>query len=64
MAKNKKQPPSETISETPEQQQARLKRAVEGVQGALRDNRAVINVTRLNLVEGRLIPEVQVQILK
>lgn len=55
-------PPEPT--ETQEQQQERLKRAVDGVQAALTENRAVINVTRLNLVEGRVVPEIQIQILK
>lgn len=52
------------MEETPAEQQERLKRAVEGVQAALTENRAIINVTRLNLVEGRVVPEVQIQILK
>lgn len=52
------------MEETPAEQQERLKRAVEGVQGALAANRAVINVTRLNLIDGKVVPEVQIQILK
>lgn len=53
-----------TVDETPAEQQDRLRRAVEGVQAALSENRAVINVTRLNLLDGRIVPEVQIQILK
>lgn len=58
------QPAEITVEETPAEQQERLKRAVEGVQSALSENRAVINVTRLNLLDGRIVPEVQIQILK
>lgn len=58
------EPPPITVDETPAEQQERIKRAVEGVQKALTENRAIINVTRLNLVDGRLVPEVQIQILK
>ena len=58
------QPAQLTVEETPAEQQERLKRAVEGVQSALTSNRAVINVTRLNLVDGRIVPEVQIQILR
>lgn len=59
-------PPSQTLSveETPAEQQARLKRAVEGVQKILTENRAVINCTRLNIIDGRIQPEIQIQILK
>jgi hypothetical protein len=71
MAKRTNQNPSDqpqaaelTVDETPAEQQERLKRAVDGVQAALTSNRAVINVTRLNLIEGRLVPEVQIQILR
>lgn len=58
------QPAELTVEETPAEQQERLKRAVDGVQAALTSNRAVISVTRLNLQDGRVVPEVQIQILK
>jgi hypothetical protein len=50
--------------ETQEQTQARLKRTIEAVQKILRDNRAIISVNNIRLVDGRIIPEISIQVLK
>jgi hypothetical protein len=70
MAKQRFQPnPTEVAApiipeETREEQQARLKRVTEGIQKLLQENRAVITVNNLRLIDGRVVPEVQVQITK
>lgn len=55
---------SEPREETQKEQAARLQRAVEGIERILKDQRAIITVKQFKLVEGRMIPEIQIQILK
>jgi hypothetical protein len=52
--------PDESQAET----QARLKRTIEAVQKILRENRAIISVNNLRLQDGRIIPEINIQVLK
>jgi hypothetical protein len=70
MAKQRFQPNTSKVEaplipdETQEEQQKRLKTAVDAVQKVLRDYRAVIAVNNIRLVEGRMVPEISIQVLK
>lgn len=58
-------PTSETQeSETKEQQQERLNRTVDTVQKALAENRAILVVNSIQIVDGKWMPQIQIQILK
>jgi hypothetical protein len=50
--------------ETQEETSARLKRTVDAIQKILTENRAVITVNNLRIHDGRILPEIQIQVLK